>query len=73
MNTTVLKIGYALLMIILIVGVDMLFLRDLPWARLASNVGIVLLFGALYFRLFGGSSRSRQSPSRRSPSQQDRE
>jgi hypothetical protein len=37
-------------MVGIIVAVDILFFRDLPWARLASNVGIVLVFGAFYFR-----------------------
>ena len=43
-------VPYVLVMVAIIVGVDVLFFRDLPWARLASNVGIVLLFGAFYFR-----------------------
>jgi hypothetical protein len=42
---------YALVMVAVIVGVDLLFFRDLPWARLAANVGLVLVFGAFYFRL----------------------
>jgi len=46
---------YALVMVVVIVGVDLLFFRDQPWERLASNVGIVLLFGAFYFRFFTGS------------------
>lgn len=38
---------------IAVVGVDLLFFRGETWfgERLAANVGIVLLFGALYFRL----------------------
>jgi len=46
---------YGLVMVAVIVGVDLLFFRYLPWARLASNVGIVLLFGAFYVRFFGSS------------------
>jgi len=46
---------YGLVMVAVIVGVDLLFFRDLPWARLASNVGVVLLFGAFYVRFFGSS------------------
>jgi hypothetical protein len=41
---------YVAAMVIVIVGVDVLFFRDHPWARLAVNVGIVLVFGACYFR-----------------------
>ena len=41
----------ALAMVVVVVGVDLLFFRDKTWSweRLAANVGIVLLFGALYF------------------------
>ena len=41
---------YALAMVTVVVGVDLLFFRDKAWERLAANVGIVLLFGAFYFR-----------------------
>jgi hypothetical protein len=41
---------YVLAMIAVIVGVDVLFFRDRFWERLAVNVGIVLVFGAFYFR-----------------------
>lgn len=43
---------FALVMIAVVVGVDLLFLRGARWfwERLAANVGIVLLFGAFYFR-----------------------
>ncbi len=37
-------------MIALVVGVDILFFRGHVWERLAANVGIVLVFGAFYFR-----------------------
>lgn len=40
---------YVLVMIAVIVGVDVLFLRGLFWPRLVVNVAIVLFFGALYF------------------------
>ena len=33
-----------------VVGVDVLFFRGHVWERLAANVGIVLVFGAFYFR-----------------------
>lgn len=37
-------------MVALIVAVDVLWLRDDPWVRLAVNVGIVAVFAAIYFR-----------------------
>jgi hypothetical protein len=40
---------YVLAMIVIIVGVDVLFLRGQFWLRLIVNVGIVLVFGAVYF------------------------
>jgi hypothetical protein len=46
---------YVLAMVAVVVGVDLLFFRDKTWfwERLAANVGIVLLFGAFYFRFPG--------------------
>jgi hypothetical protein len=43
---------YVLAMVAVVVGVDLLFFRSKTWfwERLAANVGIVLLFGASYFR-----------------------
>lgn len=43
---------YVLAMVIVIVGVDILLFRGREWfwERLASNVAVVLLFGAFYFR-----------------------
>lgn len=41
---------YVLAMIGVIVGVDILIFRHHFWPRLAVNIGIVLLFGAFYFR-----------------------
>jgi len=41
---------YVVLMAAVIVAVDLLFFRNRPWERLAVNVGIVVVFGALYFR-----------------------
>ena len=52
MPKTIYSTLYALLMVALIVGVDLLFLRDQPWLRLAVNVGIVLAFGIGYFVFF---------------------
>jgi membrane associated rhomboid family serine protease len=47
---------YAAAMVAVVVGVDLMFFRSKTWfwERLAANVGIALLFGALYFR-FGRS------------------
>jgi len=41
---------YAVLMAAVIVAVDVLFFRNRFWERLAVNIGIVLVFGAFYFR-----------------------
>ena len=41
---------YVLAMVVVVVAVDVLFFRDYFWERLAANIGIVLLFGAFYFR-----------------------
>ena len=41
---------YVLAMVAVIVGSDVLFFRHYFWPRLAANVGIVLVFGAFYFR-----------------------
>jgi hypothetical protein len=48
---------YVLVMAAVVVAVDLLIFRDKQWfwERLAANVGIVLVFGAFYFR-FPGSS-----------------
>ena len=43
---------YVAAMIAVIFGVDVLFSRDRFWERLAVNVGIVLVFGAFYWRFF---------------------
>jgi hypothetical protein len=48
---------YALAMVAVVVGVDLLFFRSKTWfwERVAANVGIVLLFGAFYFRYPGST------------------
>ncbi len=48
---------YALTMVAVVVGVDLLFFRHQFWfwERLAANVGIVLLFGAFYVRFLASS------------------
>ncbi|MEZ0090817.1 hypothetical protein [Streptacidiphilus sp. EB129] len=41
---------YVLVMVVVVVGVDVLFLRDRFWPRLAVNIGIVVVFAAVYLR-----------------------
>jgi len=41
---------YVLAMVAIVVGVDILFFKHHFWARLLVNVGIVLVFGAFYWR-----------------------
>ena len=41
---------YALALVAVVVGVDVLFFRDRLWERLMVNVGIVLVFWAFYLR-----------------------
>ena len=55
MRNPAIVVPLVLIMIAVVVGVDVLFFRDRTWfwERLAANVGIVLLFGAFYFRFSG--------------------
>lgn len=48
MSSRVAAVLYVLAMVVVIVGVDFLFLRDRFWERLAANVAIVVVFGAVY-------------------------
>ena len=41
---------YVVAMAGVVVAVDVLFFQGHVWQRLAANVGIVLVFGAFYFR-----------------------
>ena len=41
---------YLLAMVAVIVGLDVAFFRDRFWARLAVNIGVVLVFVAFYLR-----------------------
>lgn len=52
MRSPAVGVLYALVMVAVVVGVDLLFFRDKTWfwERLASNIGIVLVFGVFYFR-----------------------
>jgi hypothetical protein len=40
---------YVLAMVAIIVSVDILFLKNQFWQRLGVNIGIVPVFGAVYF------------------------
>jgi len=41
---------YALALIAVVVGADLLFFRHAPWERLIANVGIVVVFAAVDLR-----------------------
>lgn len=41
---------FVVAMVAVVVAVDVLFFRGHVWERLAVNVGVVLVFGAFYFR-----------------------
>ena len=45
---------YVVALIAVIVGVDVLLFQHRFWPRLMVNVGIVLVFGAFYFRFLKG-------------------
>ena len=48
---------YALALVAVVVGVDVLFFKHHFWARLIVNVGIVLVFAAFYWRFLKRPSR----------------
>ena len=50
MNRQVIVMLYVVAMAAIIVGVDFAFFRNRFWERLAVNIGIVLVFGAFYWR-----------------------
>ena len=52
MRSPAIGVLYAVVMVVVVVGVDLLAFRGRAWTweRLAANVGIVLVFGAFYFR-----------------------
>jgi hypothetical protein len=52
MGRQVAGVLYAVAMAAVIIGVDVVFFRNRFWERLAVNIGIVLVFGAFYFRFF---------------------
>ena len=47
---TAVSVLYVIAMAAVVVGVDVLFFRHHVWERLAANIGIVLVFAALYLR-----------------------
>jgi type IV secretory pathway VirB2 component (pilin) len=53
MSRQVAIVLYVVAMIAVIVGVDFMFFRNRFWERLIVNIGIVLVFGAFYFRFLG--------------------
>jgi hypothetical protein len=50
MRTRTATVGCVLALVVVVVTMDIIFFRGQFWERLAANVGIVLIFGALYFR-----------------------
>ena len=50
MGRQVAVVLYVVAMAAVIVGIDLVFFRNRFWERLSVNIGIVLVFGAFYFR-----------------------
>ena len=50
MGRTAAVVLYVVALVAVVIGVDVAFFRHLFGARLAVNIGIVLVFGAFYFR-----------------------
>ena len=48
MGKQVVIVLYGVAMAAVIVGVDLVFFRNLFWGRLTVNIGIVLVFAAFY-------------------------
>ena len=48
MGRRVFGVLYVLALVAVVVSVDVLFFRHHFWERLIANVGIVLVFGAIY-------------------------
>jgi hypothetical protein len=53
MSKQVVVVLYVVAMAALIVGVDFAYFRNRFWERLIVNIGIVLVFGAFYWRFLG--------------------
>ena len=50
MSSQTMSVLYVVLLVAVVVAVDVLFFKNRFWERLAVNIGIVLVFGAFYFR-----------------------
>lgn len=53
MSKSVVTAFYIAAMVIVIIGLDVSIFRNHAWPRLAANVAVVLLVGALWFRYVG--------------------
>jgi hypothetical protein len=49
MSSKLSTVLYVLVMVAIIIGLDLTLLRDHFWARLATNIGVVAVFVAVYF------------------------
>lgn len=52
MTKSLLVVAGLVVMVVLIVALDVSFFRNYFWPRLILNVGIVLVFAALYMRFW---------------------
>jgi hypothetical protein len=50
MTKTMSLVLYVVALVAVVVSADVLFFRHLFWARLMVNIGIVLVFAAVYLR-----------------------
>jgi len=50
MRNPAIHVLYVLLVAAIIIAADILFFRNRFWLRLSFNIGVVLVFLALYFR-----------------------
>lgn len=48
MTRAIFTVLYFVVMAAIIIGVDVLFLRNLLWPRLFTNIGIVVVFALVY-------------------------
>jgi len=58
MHSNASKLLLLVVMVLVIVGIDLALFRSSRWTweRLAANVGVVLIFGSLYFRFLAPHS-----------------
>lgn len=54
MSRNVVAVVYVVVMAAVIFGVDFAFFRGRFWERLAVNIGLVLVFAAIYWRFLKG-------------------